>query len=93
VLSNENSLNDGQRSINDMRIEVSPGKVGDGLFPPTMQNENSDGGLSSEEENLIAQSTFEISNILGDQAKPAFLSRFADMMGDSMHSDQEDSSS
>ena len=67
-----------------IRAEVSPGKIGDGLFPPTVDeiedvkvaNVDSEAGLSSEEENLIAQTTSEIRNILGDKARPAFMSRF-----------------
>ena len=79
-----NGLNDniGQRSNQEMRIEeVAPGKIGDGLFamiPDKEQERNaSDDGLSSEEENLIAQSCFEIRNIMvHKQAAPTFMSRF-----------------
>ena len=54
------------------RSEVSPGKIGDGLFPMAVlqmqephdsADDNNEAALSSEEENLIAQSTFEIKNI------------------------------
>ena len=66
-----------------MRVEISPGKIGDGLFPPEMlsmaQEEplnKSDDGLSSEEETLIAQSTFELQKIIADRSRPGLLSRF-----------------
>lgn len=61
-----------------MQVEVSPGKIGEGLFAPLMRDEEngSEGGLSSEEENLIAQSTMEIRNFLGNKARPSLLSRF-----------------
>lgn len=60
MFSNDISL------ANEMRMEVSPGKIGDGLFAPNMNisimakeplnNDDavSNGGLSSEEETLIA---------------------------------------
>ena len=83
--------------------EVSPGKVGDGLFTMThhalvannattntaRQDRNAtDEGLSSEEENLIAQSSFEIRNILAHKQQ-VFMSRFAavDTTSDSMLSE------
>ena len=46
------------------------------------QNEAADEGLSSEEENLIAQSTYEIRNIIGIKARPTFMSRFVDGNGE-----------
>ena len=70
--------------------EVSPGKVvGEGLFSTMMPSHlikekdyrnaaSEEDHLSSEEENLIAQSSFEIRNILAHkQVTPAFMSRFA----------------
>lgn len=67
---------DGRRPDQMMRVEVSPGKIGDGLFPPRGEEIASEGGLSSEEENLIAQSTMEIKNIIGNKARPSLMSRF-----------------
>ncbi len=66
-----------------MRVEISPGKMGDGLFPPGIMSmapeeplNKSDDGLSSEEETLIAQSTFELQKIIADSSRPGLLSRF-----------------
>ena len=86
-----NGLNDniGQRSNQETRTEeVAPGKIGDGLFamiPDKQQERNaSDDGLSSEEEILIAQSSFEIRNIMvHKQATPSFMSRFMTDANDS----------
>ena len=58
------------------QVEVSPGKMGEGLFAPRDEENASEGGLSSEEENLIAQSSMEIGKILGNKARPSLLSRF-----------------
>ncbi len=67
-----------------MRVEISPGKMGEGLFPPGMMSmaqeeeplNKSDDGLSSEEETLIAQSTFELQKIIAESSRPGLLSRF-----------------
>ena len=101
-----NGLNDNiklsganNRAERNTTEEVSPGKVGDGLFAMTQQHpynattvsrqdrNATDEGLSSEEENLIAQSSFEIRNILAH--KQVFMSRFAavDTTSDSMLSE------
>ena len=98
------SFDDSSIGINEIslsgRAEVSPGKVGDGLFPPSRVCEeeeegpneprhvDSEAGLSSEEENLIAQTTSEIRNILGNKARPAFISRF--MLPESQNEDDAD---
>ena len=72
-----------------IRAEVSPGKIGIGLFPnittSNYQNDAQDDnsaqeGLSSEEEDLIAQSTFEIRNIIASKTRPTYMSRFTEMM-------------
>ena len=82
-----------QKSNHEMRTEVSPGKMGNGLFALIKQQHvnASDECLSSEEENLIAQSTFEIRNILTHKpaTTPSFMSRFADV-SESMLSEQND---
>lgn len=72
-----------------MRTEISPGKIGDGLFAITSKQDRnaSEDGLSSEEENLIAQSTFEIRNILvHKQVTSTLMSRFVEA-SDSMLSE------
>ena len=73
------------------RIEVSPGKVGEGLFPMSLQEPQiSEEALSSEEENLIAQSTFEIKNIFEGRTRPGFCSRFAEAFGDELINTSEE---
>ena len=86
-------------------MEVSPGKIGDGLFAPNMNisimakeplnNDDavSNGGLSSEEETLIAQSNFELQKILADKARPGLLSRFQSFGEQFSDSELEDSAS
>ena len=59
-----------------MQVEVSPGKIGDGLFSSKQQQVVSEEALSSEEENLIAESTNELINLVGTKARPSFLTRF-----------------
>ena len=92
-LNDNIKLGNSNKGAQTMRTEeVSPGKVGDGLFamiPIQQQDRNAtDEGLSSEEENLIAQSSFEIRNILAHkQVTPAFMSRFVDATSDSMLSE------
>ena len=57
--------------LEDARREISPGKIGDGLFPPAddvarakvTKRADEDEGLSSEEENLIAESAFAIRSL------------------------------
>lgn len=75
------------------RNEASPGKVGEGLFPMAVlqmqephdsAEEQNEAALSSEEENLIAQSNFEIKNIVQNCARPAFLSRLESFV-DELH--------
>ena len=46
-----------------MNCEKSPNQIGDGILGLT--KEDSDGQLSSEEENLIAESTSAINNLFG----------------------------
>lgn len=83
TISQRSSFDDSILFTNDIclgRAEVSPGKMGDGLFSAQakvqMQARNdSEEELSSEEESLIAQSTFEIKSIFKDKARPSFLSR------------------
>lgn len=66
-------------------MEVSPGKIGEGLFPMGIQEpQASEEALSSEEENLIAQSTFEIKNIFEGRTRPGFCSRFAEAFGEDL---------
>ena len=98
MFSNDISL------ANEMRMEVSPGKIGDGLFAPNMNimmakeplnngDAVSNGGLSSEEETLIAQSNFELQKILADKAGPGLLSRFQSFGEQFSDSELEDSAS
>ena len=73
------------------RMEVSPGKMGEGLFPMAMNRPQiSEEALSSEEENLIAQSTFEIKNIFEGRTRPGFCSRFTEAFGDELINTSED---
>lgn len=78
---------DGRLPNEMMRVEVSPGKIGEGLFPQRDEQIGSEGGLSSEEENLIAQSTMEIRNIIGNKARPSLMSRFLNESNNSSNSE------
>lgn len=71
IFANEINLNP-----QDLQVEVSPGKIGDGLFSSKQQQVVSEEALSSEEENLIAESTNELINLVGTKARPSFLTRF-----------------
>jgi len=46
--------------------------------------------LSSEEENLIAQSTFEIKNIFEGRTRPGFCSRFTEAFGEELLNTSEE---
>mmetsp|Transcript_40380 Transcript_40380/g.52945 ORF Transcript_40380/g.52945 Transcript_40380/m.52945 type:complete len:131 (+) Transcript_40380:2443-2835(+) len=78
------------------RTEVSPGKIGEGLFPMAVLHINEpvdlDAALSSEEENLIAQSTFEIKNIFQERARLTCMSRLESFAEELLMSDDNEES-